>query len=72
MVSGLALAVVAVGAYGVRRLRLFDTETPDAPADAAECYRTCAGSTICSRSSEAYARPARRSARRRPGPAAAR
>ncbi|MDM4784524.1 hypothetical protein [Micromonospora sp. b486] len=30
-------------------------------------YRTCAGSTICSRSSEAYARPPRRSARRRPG-----
>ncbi|MEU4440156.1 non-ribosomal peptide synthetase/MFS transporter [Micromonospora chalcea] len=36
VVSGLALAVVALGAYGVRRLRRFDTETPDAPADATE------------------------------------
>ncbi|MEU7574932.1 amino acid adenylation domain-containing protein [Micromonospora sp. NPDC049240] len=34
VVSGLALAVVAAGAYGMRRLRHFDTETPDAPADA--------------------------------------
>ncbi|MFE9204242.1 amino acid adenylation domain-containing protein [Micromonospora sp. NPDC007230] len=36
VVSGLALAVVSLGAYGQRRLRLFDTETPDAPADATE------------------------------------
>ncbi|MBB5113500.1 amino acid adenylation domain-containing protein [Micromonospora echinospora] len=36
VVSGLALVVVSLGAYGVRRLRLFDTETPDAPADATE------------------------------------
>jgi surfactin synthase thioesterase subunit len=34
VVSGLALAVVALGALRVRRLRLLDTETPDAPADA--------------------------------------
>ncbi|MFJ6198204.1 amino acid adenylation domain-containing protein [Micromonospora sp. NPDC092111] len=36
VVSGLVLAVVSLGAYGQRRLRLFDTETPDAPADATE------------------------------------
>lgn len=34
IVSGLALAVVALGAVAVRRLRRLDIETPDAPADA--------------------------------------
>ncbi|HEX6872401.1 MAG TPA: MFS transporter, partial [Micromonosporaceae bacterium] len=34
VISGLALAVVALGAVRVRRLWRFDTETPDAPADA--------------------------------------
>jgi hypothetical protein len=35
VVAGLVLAVVALGAYRVRRLRLLDVLTPDAPADAA-------------------------------------
>ncbi|GAB1510324.1 non-ribosomal peptide synthetase/MFS transporter [Actinophytocola sp. KF-1] len=35
IVAGLVLAVVALGAYRFRRLRLLDVLTPDAPADAA-------------------------------------